>query len=187
MLHAKTNAPAIVGIETQDILLDENGSAQIAVTGYLPGTATVSFTVDNSDLKGSTLVEVEEQFFKTVATPTSNIASGVFVDEGTEIYLFCTTEDAVIYYTLDGSCPCEDTPSRKVYDGTPIVVNASTTILTMAAAKGYGESTVSAFTYYVGDPTGIKAIENGKWKMENGQKLQPPRSARRQHLQGCGY
>ena len=167
VLHAKTNAPAIVGIETQDILLDENGSAQIAVYGNLPGTATISFTVDDSDLKGSTIVEVEELFFKTVAAPTSNIASGVFVDKGTEIRLSCTTEDAVIYYTLDGSCPCDDTPARKVYDGNPIVINEATTILAMAAAKGIGESSVVEFTYFVGDPSDIRIFDNGKLAIDN--------------------
>ena len=155
VLHAKTDAPMIVGVETQDILLDENGSAQIAIYGNLPGAANVTFTIDDSDLTATTLVNVEEKLFKTTATPTSNIASGVYVDKGTEIRLYCTTENATIYYTLDGSCPCDNTSARKVYDGTPIVVNETTTIKAMAAANGYGESSTVEFTYFVGNPTTI--------------------------------
>jgi hypothetical protein len=82
------------------------------------------------------------------------------VDEGTEIRLSCTTPDAVIYYTLDGSCPCEDTPARKVYDGTPIIVKADMTITAMAAAEGLGESSVVEFNYFLDGSTGIKEIDN---------------------------
>jgi hypothetical protein len=159
VLHATSTLPMVVGVETEDVVLDENGSAQVAVYGGLPGAATITFTVDSSDLVASTIVNVEEQLFKTCATPTSNIASGVLVDEGTEIRLNCTTPDAIIYYTLDGSCPCEDTPERKIYDGTPIIVKADMTITAMAAANGYEESGVSEFNYFV-DTTGIKGIYN---------------------------
>ena len=101
-------------------------------------------------------MNVEELLFKTAAAPTSNIASGVYVDEQTEISLFCVTPDATIYYTLDGSCPCDDTEGRKIYDGTPIIISQTTTIKAMAAANGLGESNVVEFNYFVGDPTGIR-------------------------------
>ena len=159
VLHATSTLPMIAGVETEDVVLDENGSAQVAVYGGLPGAATITFTVDSSDLVASTIVNVEEQLFKTAATPTASIASGVLVDEGTEIRLNCTTPNAVIYYTTDGSCPCDDTPARKVYDGTPIIVKADMTIMAMAVANGYEESSVSQFNYFV-DTTGIKGIYN---------------------------
>jgi hypothetical protein len=156
LLRASSALPMIVAIETEEVELDANGSAQITVFGNLPGAATITFTVDDSDLKGTTLVNVEELLFKTAAAPTSNIASGVYVDEQTEISLFCVTPDATIYYTLDGSCPCDDTEGRKIYDGTPIIISETTTIKAMAAANGLGESNVVEFNYFVGDPTGIR-------------------------------
>ena len=169
ILKATSQIPMIVGIDTEEVVLDEHGSAQIAIFGNLPGAANVTFSVEACDLSATTLVNVEEQFFKTTAAPTASIASGVYVNKGTEIRLSCTTEDAVIYYTLDGSCPCEDTPARKIYDGKPIVINETTTITMMAAAKGYGESSVVEYTYFVGNPSGIGAslIENGKSKIDN--------------------
>ena len=160
VLHATSTLPMIAGVETEDVVLDENGSAQVAVYGGLPGAATITFTVDSSDLVASTIVNVEEQLFKTAATPTASIASGVLVDEGTEIRLNCTTPDAVIYYTLDGSCPCDDTPERKIYDGTPIIVKTDMTITAMAAAEGLGESSVVEFNYFLDGSTGIKEIDN---------------------------
>ncbi|MBQ4386899.1 MAG: carboxypeptidase regulatory-like domain-containing protein [Prevotella sp.] len=165
-LKVASQAPVIVGVETSEVVLDQNGSAQIAVRGNLPGAANVTFSVEACDLTATTLVNVEELFFKTAAAPVTNIASGVYVEEGTEIRLSCTTEGAVIYYTLDGSCPCDDTPARRFYDGTPIVVSENTTITAMAAAPGYGESSVVAFTYFVGDPTGIQ--ETGVRRQESG-------------------
>ena len=160
LLRAISALPMIVAIETEEVELDANGSAQITVFGNLPGAATITFTVDSSDITASTIVNVEEQLFKTCAPPTSNIASGVLVDEGTEIRLNCTTPDAVIYYTLDGSCPCEDTPERKIYDGTPIIVKTDMTITAMAAAEGLGESSVVEFNYFLDGSTGIKEIDN---------------------------
>ena len=175
ILKATSQIPMIVGIDTEEVVLDENGSAQISIFGNLPGAANVTFFIEECDLKATTLVNVEETLFKTAAAPTSNIASGVYVDKGTEIRLFCTTEDAVIYYTLDGSCPCDETPARKVYDGTPIVINESTTIKAMAAAKGYGESSVVEFTYFVGDPSGIAPATvrfNSDWRYNlQGQRV----------------
>jgi hypothetical protein len=159
----------VVGVETEDVVLDENGSAQVAVYGGLPGAATITFTVDSSDITASTIVNVEEQLFKTCAPPTSNIASGVLVDEGTEIRLNCTTPNAVIYYTLDGSCPCDDTPERKIYDGTPIIVKTDMTITAMAAAEDFGESSVVEFNYFLDGATGISdaARLNDKGQMMN--------------------
>ena len=175
ILKTTSQIPMIVGVETEEVVLDENGSAQIAIFGNLPGAANLTFSVEECGLKGSTLVNVEETFFKTTAAPTASIASGVYVDKGTEIRLSCTTEDAVIYYTLDGSCPCEDTPARKVYDGTPIVINETTTITMMAAAKGYGESSVVEYTYFVGNPSGIVPATvrfNSDWRYNlHGQRV----------------
>lgn len=175
ILKTTSQIPMIVGVETEEVVLDENGSAQIAIFGNLPGAANLTLSVEECGLKGSTLVNVEETFFKTTAAPTASIASGVYVDKGTEIRLSCTMEDAVIYYTLDGSCPCEDTPARKVYDGTPIVINETTTITMMAAAKGYGESSVVEYTYFVGNPSGIVPATvrfNSDWRYNlHGQRV----------------
>ena len=79
-----------------------------------------------------------------VATPVASIESGE-VEIGTEIYLSCETEGASIYYTIDGSCPCD--VNRIRYDGTPIVVEHDLTLKVMAEADGLEESNIVEYNY----------------------------------------
>ena len=71
------------------------------------------------------------------------------VTKGQQIMLTCETPEAVIYYTLDGSCPCNDTPSRQTYNGPITITDNVTVIKAMAAAKDLGESDVATFTYHL--------------------------------------
>ena len=154
-LRVSSSSPMIVGIGSESIVLNEQGSALITLDGRLPGTSTVRFTVDGSDLTATTTVNVVEQLFQVTATPTASIASGAVVDAGTKVTLSCQTEGATIWYTLDGSCPCDETAARLVYDSTPITLDRSVTIRTMAAAPGMDESQVASFIYTVLVPEGM--------------------------------
>ena len=73
---------------------------------------------------------------------------------GTAITLHCSTKGAQIYYTLDGSCPCDNTEARKLYDSTPIPINADTEIKAMACMDGE-ESEVVTFFYKVLTPDNV--------------------------------
>lgn len=156
-LTVKTSSPMILGIETEQVTIDNDGKAEITISGELPGTAFLTFSVDGTDKTAMTMANVEQVVIKTVTTPKANIASGTVVEKGTAITLTCETEGATIYYTLDGSCPCENTDARKVYDGTPIIINETVTIKAMAIAPDMYESDVAEFTYLV-DATGIDDI-----------------------------
>ena len=134
-----------------------DGKAEIIVSGELPGTAALTFLVEGTDKTAITIASVEQITHTVVAVPTANIASGAIVEKGTKIELSCATAGATIYYTLDGSCPCDNTDARKVYDGTPIVINETTTIKAMAVAPDMTESDVAEFTYIV-DGTGIQEV-----------------------------
>lgn len=157
VLKVRTSSSLILAAGATSAVLDEKGRAEIRVTGELPGAAAVTFTVDGYDLSGTTVVNVKQKEEMTVATPTASIASGTTVAKGTEVTLSCATEGATIYYTLDGSCPCVDTDARKVYDGTPIVVNERVTIKAMAVAPGMYESEVAEFSYTVA-VTGVEEV-----------------------------
>lgn len=157
MLTVKTSSPMILEVETEQVTIDNDGKAEIMVFGELPGTAALTFSVEGTDKTALTIASVEQTAIKTVATPTANIASGTVVDKGTAIVLSCATEGATIYYTLDGSCPCDDTDARKVYDGTPIIINEDMTIKAMAAAPDMYESEVAEFSYFV-NVTGIDEV-----------------------------
>lgn len=88
----------------------------------------------------------------------TSIASGSVVEKGTAITLSCATEGATIYYTLDGSCPCDETGSRKKYDGTPIIIDESVVVKVMAIAADMAESDVAEFIYIVDGSDGIDDV-----------------------------
>lgn len=156
-LTVKTSSPMILGVETEQVTIGNDGKAEITVSGELPGTAALTFTVEGTDKTAMTIANVEQIVIKTVATPKASIASGSTVEKGTAITLTCETEGATIYYTLDGSCPCDNTDARKVYDGTPIIINETTIIKAMAVAPDMYESDVVEFAYIV-EGTGIDDV-----------------------------
>lgn len=158
MLTVKNSSPMILGVETEQVTVGDDGKAAIVISGDLPGTAALTFTIEGSDQKAMTIAYVEQKIIKIVATPKASIASGTVVEKGTTVTLTCETEGATIYYTLDGSCPCEDTAARKVYDGTPLVINESVTIKAMAVASDMYESDVAEFTYIVTVGTGVDNV-----------------------------
>lgn len=156
-LIVHNSSTMILGTDVSSIALDENGKAEISVIGELPGTAALTFTIDGYDLSATSIISVEQIKYEKTSAPTSNIATGATVNKGTQIELSCMTEGATIYYTLDGSCPCDENGTRFIYDGTPIVINDNVTIKAMAVAPNMNESDVVEFMYAI-DPTGIDNV-----------------------------
>lgn len=149
-LTVKTSSPMILGVETEQVTINDDGMVEIVVSGELPGTAALTFSVEGTDKTAMTIANVEQIVIKTVATPKASIASGSVVDTGTQITLSCETDGVIIYYTIDGSCPC-DNASRIKYDGTPIVINEGVTIKVIAVAPNGIESEVAEFVYTTKD------------------------------------
>ena len=79
-----------------------------------------------------------------VAAPAFDPAEGTY-DEAQEVTISCETEDAVIYYTLDGSDPSTDSTE---YDGA-ITVSETTTIKAYAVKEGLADSIVVSATYTI--------------------------------------
>ena len=79
-----------------------------------------------------------------VATPTFTPAAGEYY-EAQEVAISCTTEDATIYYTLDGTDP---TVESAVYE-TPISIDVTTTVKAMAAKEGYDNSAIAESVYTI--------------------------------------
>ena len=154
-LIVRNASSMILGIDKERVIINDKGNAVITVRGELPGTAAVVFGVEGYDLTATTMIAVEQAPEITKA-PTANIASGTTIEKGTEITLSCATPNAVIYYTLDGSCPCDN--SALVYNGTPIVINETTTLKIMAVAPDMYESEIVEYIYIVDEEAAIDEI-----------------------------
>ena len=157
-LTVNSSSPLILEVETKEVTIDNTGKAEIIVSGELPGTAALTFSIEGTDKNAVTIVNVVQNAIKTVALPIASIASGSVVEKGTGIALSCSTKGSTIYYTLDGSCPCDDTPARKVYDGSPIIITQSVTIKAMATAPDMYDSEIAEFTYIVKDGEDIEEL-----------------------------
>ena len=94
------------------------------------------------------------------ATPTASIATGTEVEKGTTVTLSCTTEDAIIYYTTDGTIPTEDNTARLTYSE-PIAINADVTLNVMTSAPLFADSEIATFSYTVKASSTLAGDVNG--------------------------
>jgi len=164
-LKVSSSSAMILSTVESEAVIDEDGKAYITVVGELPGTSVLNYSVADSRLTASTIVNIVDKSTITVAAPTASIASGTEVEKGTQVTLSTATEGATIYYTTDGSCPCNPATAQ-VYDGTPITINETVTIKAMAAKEGMYESDVAEFNYTVSGTTTVKDLSlNGDLKI----------------------
>lgn len=163
-----TNSSSMIASVSADTLtLDENGQAKLMLNGELPGTAMLTFTLAETDVKALSVVQVVAQEFLTTAAPKASRASGTAVYRGTAVRLTCETKDAVIYYTLDGSCPCDENAPRMVYEY-PIIITDDMTIKAMAAVAGQAESGVAEFNFTIKRTNlGMELKEGWNWVSHN--------------------
>ena len=93
----------------------------------------------------------------TCATPTITPAGGTYYEEQ-EVSITCSTADATIYYTLDGSDP---TANSTVYTE-PFVLQDNTTVKAIAMKEGYEDSEIAeaAFVFILDAVT----IFNQDWE-----------------------
>ena len=83
-----------------------------------------------------------------VATPTASRISGTTVSRGATVELRCATAGATIWYTTDGTCPCDENGMRQRYV-TPIVINDHLLLKAYAVKGVMQESEVATFEYFV--------------------------------------
>lgn len=126
-------------------------SSMTGISYLLPfyGWYKVSATNDTGEGALSSGIERKEPVLTSdrVDTPTLSIAPGSF-DETTNVELSCTTPDALIYYTTDGSTPIVG--ASNLFTSAIIVVPGETiTITAIAAATGFANSDAASGTYHV--------------------------------------
>lgn len=163
----KNSSSMIATISADTLTFDENGQASLTLNGDLPGTAMLTFTLAETDVKALSTVQVVIPELKMTAAPKATRASGTAVYRGTEVGLTCETEGAVIYYTLDGSCPCDENAPRKVYES-PIVITEDVTLKAMAVVEEGDESEVAEFSFTIKRTNlGMELKEGWNWVSHN--------------------
>ena len=125
-----------------------NGEAQFTVSGLMPGETVVTFTMEETSATAQTIIRVlGATETGLVAVPTASRISGTSVNTGETVTLHCATEGAQIWYTLDGSCPCDENGTRQLYTG-PITITKDVE-LKAYAVRGEEVSEVATFNYYI--------------------------------------
>ncbi len=124
---------------------DPAAAYEVTVTGlrsYAGTAASFTVPVDASDLADPTRCPVV----------TADAASGSTLAGGSAVTLSCVLEDAEIWYTTDGSCPCVvSNPARTRYTG-PITLAEDTYIIAYAVKEGLTDSPTRAFIYFSAAP-----------------------------------
>lgn len=139
-LHIANSSSLIASVATDKIILDDEGKAVVTVKGELPGCAQLTFTIDDVTVTGACAVDVVTEII-TAEAPKASRASGTAVYRGTKIELTTDSKDATIYFTTDGSCPCDENGTRRKYT-IPIIIDEDTRILAMTSV-GTGDEDVS--------------------------------------------
>ena len=142
---------------------------ELATLTYTYGTTTdninletMQFVMPASDVTiNATFTELAH-----VANPTFTPAAGSYINVQT-VSLACATEDATIYYTLDGTDP---TTESTVYTEA-FMVNATTTVKAFAVKEGMNNSAIASATYTIIEPMTIaaaRALENNQYALVQG-------------------
>lgn len=162
-MHADISSEMIASLTQKDVIIAENGIAQFEINGELPGTTGITFSIDG--VKATTTVIANVGDFETslVNEPKASLVSGSSVYRGTTVKLTADSKDLKIWYTTDGTCPCDENGSRKQYTE-PIAINSDVTIKSMAE-NAYGDaSDVATFIYSIlQSKTGVSLNNGWNW------------------------
>lgn len=138
----------IATTDVQEVTFDADGQATFTVNGELYGATAINYSLMDADLKATSLVNVVDPVkLEAVKAPMASRISGTAVYRGQTVTLSCESEGATIYYTTDGSCPCDE-KSRLKYER-PIAINDAMTLKFMAVGTNYDESDVIECTYSI--------------------------------------
>lgn len=138
----------IAATDATELTLDADGHATFTINAQLPGATAIKYAMPDAGLEATTMVNVvDPALLNAVKAPRASRLSGTAVYRGQTIALTTESEGATIYYTTDGSCPC-DAATRIKYER-PIVINDAVTIKAMAIGINADESEVQTFDYTI--------------------------------------
>ena len=104
-----------------------------------------------------------------VDTPLFSPEGGSYT-ETQIVTISCETEGAIIYYTLDGTNPTENS---EVYNS-PLTISETTIVKAVAMKDGYDNSAIATTVYFFSDLSGLitiaeaRALENDEYALVQG-------------------
>ena len=135
------------------------GDIYYTINGATPTTADMLYTAPITAQSNFTIKAIAvstgwedspvahfDTAIEKVSTPYASQDSGSVLTPGTQVSLHCDTEDAEIWYTLNGDVPKES----DLYTG-PITVTEDTTIYALAVREGMLTSALTVFRYEVSE------------------------------------
>lgn len=148
-INVESLSTLVATVNAEQLQLDENGQAELVVSGELPGSTVIGFTMSDSDVEGQLAVNVKDAKDLKTIEPRASRVSGSKLYRGAKILLTSETENAVIKYTLDGSSPAGDGDNVLTYNANePIVITEdNVTIKAIALGKDLEPSQEVSFSY----------------------------------------
>ena len=141
----------IARLTTATLTLNAQGQADITVGAVAPGTTALRLKMeDEDDLERYIIINVRDSAGVYTKAPEASQPTGAQLYKGDRIYLTTETPDAKIWYSLNGTCPCEMTQGHVfAYDPAQgVKITADTLLLkAYAIANDYEESNVATFRY----------------------------------------
>lgn len=160
VMHAVSSSEMLATLVEKDVTIDENGLAQFTVNGELPGTTGITFSIDGVNKTATVIANVGDFTTAVVNEPTASLASGSSVYRGTQITLSADNADYKIWYTTDGSCPCDENGTRKQYKE-PLTISDAVTLKAIAENAEGEASDVATFIYNILQSKSGVALGNG--------------------------
>lgn len=136
-------------VDSQTVEYD--GVAEMPELPETDGVEYIDWDIDVEDLmniKEDIAVVPEFVFDETTANPTASVTTGAYNEEQT-ISLNCSDENALIYYTLDGSDPSEN-PEAVLYSE-PFTVSETATLRFFAMSFNKNSSDILSEYYVIGN------------------------------------
>lgn len=148
-LEVESLTPSLLSA-TETVTTGADGTAAVMLTGLLPGEGLIRVTEPESGLSETISVPIvlsadgltDAEKPAPVAAALADgkpVTSGMTLEGGAQITLSTATEDAVIRYTLDGTCPCKET--ALTYEG-PITITEDTVLRAAALLDGVYSDTI---------------------------------------------
>lgn len=159
IVQVTSTSAMIASTDAQSVTLNDEGKAHIVVSGELPGNAALLLSMEEVEKERYVTVNVVMEE-KEAKAPKASKPTGSTIEYDYLLTLSSATQGSTIYYTLDGTCPCDETKRIK-YIGPITLPIGQITLQAVAVREGLADSDVATYTYNVQPYSGEIVLNNG--------------------------